>query len=131
MADPALEILELEKFYGDTRAVKGLDFSVAPGEILGLVGPNGAGKTTTLRCLVGILRPTTGQVSIDGHDLVTDPVPAKRALAWLPDEPHLFEYLTVREHLMLTARLYQVADAAARGPVLLEELELTDKADAL
>src|SRR5690348_3878113 len=131
MADPALEILELEKFYGDTRAVTGLSFSVAPGEILGLVGPNGAGKTTTLRTLVGILRPTGGTVTIGGHDIVKDAVAAKKNLAWLPDEPHLFEYLTVHEHLMLTARLYQVPDAEARGKELLTELELSDKVAAL
>ena len=69
------------------------------GEIVGLIGPNGAGKTTTLRSLAGILRPTSGRVAIDGHDLIADPLEAKRRLAFMPDEPHLFEYLTVDEHL--------------------------------
>jgi len=126
-----IQVEGLAKHYGAFVAVHDLAFAVAPGEILGLVGPNGAGKTTTLRCLVGILRPTEGKVSIAGHDIVHDPVEAKRRLAWLPDEPHLFEYLTVREHLMLTARLYQVEGAEARGKALLSELELTDKIDAL
>jgi len=126
-----IEVHALSKSYGAFVAVNQLDFAVAPGEILGLVGPNGAGKTTTLRCMVGILRPTGGTVAIGGHDIVKDPVAAKKNLAWLPDEPHLFEYLTVQEHLMLTARLYQVADAEPRGKELLAELELTDKAGAL
>ena len=126
-----IQVQGLTKLYGEFVAVKDLDFSVAPGEILGLVGPNGAGKTTTLRCMVGILRPSGGSVAIEGHDVMTDPVEAKRRLAWLPDEPHLFDYLTVREHLALTARLYQVEGAEARGQTLLEELELTDKADVL
>ncbi len=126
-----IQVTGLIKNYGDFVAVSDLDFAVAPGEILGLVGPNGAGKTTTLRCLVGILRPTAGRVLINGHDIQTDPVEAKRGLAWLPDEPHLFEYLTVREHLALTARLYQTGDVSERGKALLEELELTDKADVL
>ena len=126
-----IQVQGLAKHYGNFVAVQDLDFAVAPGEILGLVGPNGAGKTTTLRCLVGILTPTAGAVAIDGHDLRTDTVEAKRALAWLPDEPHLFEYLTVREHLALTARLYGVEGAIERGKALLEELELTEKADVL
>ena len=75
------------------------------GEIVGLIGPNGAGKTTTLRSLAGILRPTCRRVGIDGHDIVDDPLEAKRRLAFMPDEPHLFEYLTVEEHLRLVARL--------------------------
>src|SRR4249919_4100631 len=95
---------------GTFTAVEDLSFSVASGEIVGLIGPNGAGKTTTLRSLAGILRPTTGTLGIDGHDIVTDALEAKRRLAFMPDEPHLFEYLTVEEHLRLTARLYQVAD---------------------
>ena len=126
-----IEVDRLTKHYGSFVAVDDLSFEVAAGEILGLVGPNGAGKTTTLRCLVGILRPTTGAVRVGGHDLVKNPVDAKRRLAWMPDEPHLFEYLTVREHLELTARLYGVADGGGRGAALLEELELADKVDAL
>ena len=126
-----IEVDHLTKNYGSFVAVDDLSFTVAPGEIVGLVGPNGAGKTTTLRCLVGILRPTGGAVRVGGHDLVKAPVEAKRRLAWMPDEPHLFEYLTVREHLDLTARLYNVAGGAERGQALLEELELSDKVGSL
>src|SRR5439155_1168356 len=104
---------------------------VAPGEVLGLVGPNGAGKTTTLRSLVGIVRPTRGSISIGGRDLDRDPVGAKRQLAFMPDEPRLFDYLTVEEHLRFTGRLYDVRDAEARIPALLRELELAEKAGAL
>jgi ABC-2 type transport system ATP-binding protein len=99
--------------------------------VLGLVGPNGAGKTTTLRALAGILQPTSGSIRIAGIDLHTDPVAAKSRLAFIPDEPQLFDYLTVTEHLQFIARLYGVPDAAPRIPVLLEELELTAKKDAL
>jgi ABC-2 type transport system ATP-binding protein len=112
-------------------AVDDLSFRVDAGEVVGLIGPNGAGKTTTLRALAGILRPTSGRVTIDGHDIVTDAIPAKRHLAFMPDEPHLFEYLTVEEHLRLVARLYQVEDFDRRARALLEELELTGKERAL
>ncbi len=128
---PLLEVQALGKVYRDVRAVRELTFSLAPGEVLGLVGPNGAGKTTTLRCIAGILPPTSGAVRIAGFDLKAHPVEAKRELAFLPDEPKLFEYLTVREHLNLIARLYGVADWEARAKDLLEELELTGKQDAL
>ena len=111
--------------------MSGLSFSVAGGEVVGLIGPNGAGKTTTLKCMVGIHAPTSGAVRIDGHDIVSDAVAAKRRLAFMPDEPQLFEYLTVREHLGLVARLYRVGDYAARVPRLLEELALTGKEGAL
>jgi ABC-2 type transport system ATP-binding protein len=126
-----IQVHNLTKHYGSFVAVSDLDFEVGAGEILGLVGPNGAGKTTSLRCMVGILRPTQGTVVLGGHDLAKEPTEAKRTLAWLPDEPHLFDALTVDEHLALTARLYGVEDAAARGPMLLEELELSDKRGAL
>src|ERR1044071_9541442 len=126
-----ISVRELSKLYGDFTAVRSLSFDVAPGEVLGLVGPNGAGKTTTLRSISGIIPPTRGSTAIAGHDLQHDPVPAKRALAFIPDEPHLFDYLTVDEHLRFIARLYGVADAAARIGPLLEELELLDKRTAM
>jgi ABC-2 type transport system ATP-binding protein len=75
-----IEVLNLKKCYGEKEAVKGISFSVEPGEVLGLVGPNGAGKTTTLRCLSGILPPTQGLIRIAGHDLRQDPVaPSRRS----------------------------------------------------
>jgi len=126
-----IEVQGLTKLYGSLVAVDDLSFSVAPGEVLGLVGPNGAGKTTTLRSLVGIIRPTRGSIRVGGHDLETDPVEAKRQLAFMPDEPRLFEYLTVEEHLRFTARLYGVQDAEGRIPALLRELELAEKTSAL
>jgi len=116
---------------GSFTAVDDLSFAVASGEIVGLIGPNGAGKTTTLRSLAGILRPTSGRVRIDGHDLIDDPLEARRRLAFMPDEPHLFEYLTVEEHLRLVARLYGVDDFDRRANALLDELELKGKEGSL
>jgi ABC-2 type transport system ATP-binding protein len=127
----ALALEHFRRVYGNFTAVEDLTFSVGSGEIVGLIGPNGAGKTTTLRALAGILRPTSGNVQIDGHDLATEPIEAKRRLAFMPDEPHLFEYLTVEEHLRLTGRLYQVPDIDRRGAALLSELELTGREKSL
>src|SRR2546423_7101821 len=117
--------------YGAFTAVDDLSVRVGSGEIVGLIGPNGAGKTTTLRTLAGILLPTSGRIAVDGHDLATDGIEAKRRLAFMPDEPHLFEYLTVDEHLRLTARLYGVRDIDRRGAALLDQLELGGKERAL
>ena len=117
--------------YGSFTAVDDLSLDVAAGEIVGLIGPNGAGKTTTLRSLAGILLPTSGTIRVDGHDLGTDAIEAKRRLAFMPDEPHLFEYLTVEEHLRLVARLYTVDDFDRRARALVEELELTGKERSL
>jgi ABC-2 type transport system ATP-binding protein len=121
-----IHVAGLTKSYKDLVAVRELSFDVGPGEVLGLVGPNGAGKTSTLRCLAGILPATSGTITIAGHPLETEPVKAKREMAFVPDEPQLFEYLTVEEHLQFVARIYQVSNAASRSPVLLEELELTE-----
>lgn len=121
----------LTKRYGDFVAVRGLSFAVGPGEVLGLVGPNGAGKTSTLRCLAGIIPASAGTVQIAGHDIATDPVAAKRALAFFPDEPRLFDYLTVRQHLNFVARIYGVRDHETIAQPLLEEFEIADKADQL
>ena len=127
----ALSVQNLRRTYGDFTAVDDLSFEVQAGEIVGLIGPNGAGKTTTLRSLAGILKPTAGLVRIDTHDLVGAPLEAKRRLAFMPDEPHLFEYLTVTEHLRLIGRLYSVPDVDRRAAALLSELELTGKESAL
>jgi ABC-2 type transport system ATP-binding protein len=126
-----IQVEGLQKLYGDFPAVQGLSFEVAPGEVLGLVGPNGAGKTTTIRSIAGIIIPTQGRIKIAGHDIAQDPVAAKSALAFIPDEPHLFEYLTVDEHLRFVARLYRLGEVGARIPALLEELDLSDKRGAL
>ena len=126
-----IEVHSHAKIYGEFTAVRDLSFTVQPGEVTGLVGPNGAGKTTTLRCCSGVIPPTRGTVRIRGIDLATDPVGAKRQLAFFPDEPRLFEYLTVRQHLGFIARLYGVADYEARAQPLLDELEMSDKQDLL
>ncbi len=119
-----IRVRQLTKLYGEQLAVDRLDLEVESGEILGLVGPNGAGKTTTLRSLAGILTPTSGTLEIAGHDIVDRPLDAKRRLALIPDEPALFESLTVFEHLSLTARIYGVADWKVRANRWLEHLEL-------
>ena len=125
-----IAILGLTKTYGSTRAVENLSLDVAPGEIVGLIGPNGAGKTSTLRCIAGIHRPTQGSISIGGHDIVRQPIEAKRLVAFVADEPHLFEHLTVREHLLLVGRLYGVTDVGSRIAALLEDAELLGREDA-
>jgi ABC-2 type transport system ATP-binding protein len=104
---------------------------VQPGEVLGLVGPNGAGKTTTMRCITGIIAPSQGRVLVCGRDIQLDPVGAKQELAFIPDEPRLFEYLTVREHLAFVARLYGVRDPLPKAEALFDDLELRGKEDAL
>ena len=121
----------LTKLYGDVTAVSDLTFSVEPGKVMGLVGPNGAGKTTALRCISGIIPATHGRIEIGGHDLRDDPLEAKKLLAFFPDEPRLFDCLTVRQHLEFTGRLYQLRDIAKRGRELLDALDMSDKADVL
>ncbi|MDB6127137.1 MAG: transporter related [Verrucomicrobia bacterium] len=126
-----IEVSGLTKRYGNFTAVNELSLAVRPGEVLGLVGPNGAGKTTTLRCLAGIIPATAGTIRIGGHDITADPVSAKRTLAFFPDEPRLFDYLTVRQHLAFVARIYGVANHEAIAEPLLVELEIADKGDQL
>jgi len=127
----AIAVEHFTRTYGAFTAVDDLSIAVAAGEIVGLIGPNGAGKTTTLRALAGILLPTSGRIVVDGHDLAADSIEAKKRLAFMPDEPHLFEYLTVDEHLRLVARLYTVPDFERRASALIQELELTGKERSL
>jgi ABC-2 type transport system ATP-binding protein len=126
-----IEIAGLTKVYGLFEAVTDLSFRVEPGEVMGLVGPNGAGKTTTLRCLSGIIPPTRGEIFICGHSLKEEPLAAKRLLSLMPDEPRLFDYLTVTEHLQFIARIYGVVDWEERAAGLLNEMELENKRNSL
>jgi ABC-2 type transport system ATP-binding protein len=126
-----IEVEHLVKRYGDFTAVKDLGFSVRAGEVMGLVGPNGAGKTTTLRCISGIIPATLGSARLCGIDVAVDPVGAKRQMAFIPDEPRLFEYLTVAQHLNFVARLYGLGDYQERAQSILAELEMGDKQQLL
>ncbi len=129
---PIIVVEDYHKIYGETVAVAGLSFTVEPGEILGLVGPNGAGKTTTLRALAGILTPTRGRLFIEGHDLATEPVAAKAALAYVPDDPRLFDALSVWEHLRFIAATYRLDEQwPARAEDLLTRFDLIEKRDTL
>jgi ABC-2 type transport system ATP-binding protein len=127
----AVSVRHLTRVLGRVTAVSDLSFEIGPGEVVGLIGPNGAGKTTTLRVLAGILKPTVGHVFIDGHDVVGAPLEARRRVAFMPDEPNLFPYLTVEEHLRLVGRLYQVNDFESRRSPILDELELSGKEQSL
>jgi ABC-2 type transport system ATP-binding protein len=126
-----IEVSGITRSYGTVTAVDDVSFRVEPGEVLGLVGPNGAGKTTTLRCIVGIIAPDSGDILIDGFSIASDPIMAKHAIAFMPDEPRLFEDLTVVEHLRLIARIYNIQDFERRAEKLLDELELSDRRKSL
>jgi ABC-2 type transport system ATP-binding protein len=105
---PLIEISHLVKRYGDKPAVDDVSFSVYGGEIFGFLGPNGAGKTTTLKMIVGLLQPTSGVVRVAGYDIQKQPLPAKAASGYVPDEPNLYLKLTARELLRFVGDLYSV-----------------------
>jgi len=126
----SIVVEDYHKNYGNTVAVAGVSFAVGPGEVLGLLGPNGAGKTTTLRALAGILQPTRGRLLLDGHDITLEPIAAKSVLAYVPDDPQLFERLTIWEHFRFVASAYRLSDWRTRAEALLVRMELTEKRDA-
>lgn len=105
-----LTISNFSKTYpGGKRAVEDLTFTVPQGQIVGFIGHNGAGKTTTLRCVAGVLDFKEGSIAIDGHDIVKEPVAAKRVTAFLPDNPDLYEFLTGVQYLKFIADLYRIS----------------------
>lgn len=121
-----LKVSGLTKSFGDKRAVDGIDFQVRGGELYALLGPNGAGKTTTLRMISGLLAADAGEVSVFGVDARRDPLAAKRLIAWLPDEPLLYDKLTAWEYLEFVAGLWGVdtQTAGKRAEELLRLLGL-------
>jgi ABC-2 type transport system ATP-binding protein len=125
----ALEISGLVKRF-DRPAVDGLDLNVRTGEFYALLGPNGAGKTTTLRMIAGLLRPDAGTIKVAGIDALADPAAAKQIMAWISDEPMIYDKLTPREYLEFVAGLWGIdpAVAQARAEELLSWLDLAPHA---
>ena len=126
----AVEIRGLVKRF-ERPAVDGLDLAVRAAEFYALLGPNGAGKTTTLRMIAGLIRPDAGSIRVEGIDALAEPVAAKRLMAWISDEPMIYDKLTPREYLAFVAGLWEVepALAEARAQELLAWLGLTANAD--
>jgi ABC-2 type transport system ATP-binding protein len=122
-----IEVDSLVKTYGSFTAVDGVSLSVAPGEIHGFLGPNGAGKTTTIRMISGLLKPTRGRITINGHDLAAEPEAAKASLGFIPDRPFIYEKLTAREFLRFHGGLYGMdgAEVEARANEVLDLFELS------
>ena len=128
-----IRLENLSKHYGRLAAVDSLNLEVQRGEIFGFLGPNGAGKTTTIRVMMGILRATSGRVTLGGYDMEQEPEKAKAITGFIPDRPFIYEKLSGREFLKFVGSLHRV-DAALlqrRIPELLEHFELSDWKDEL
>ena len=123
-ASALLEAHHLVKRYGGKLAVEDVSLQVYPGEIFGFLGPNGAGKTTTIRMIVGLLKPTSGSVRVAGYDVQAQPIQAKAATEFVPDEPNLYPKLSGRELLQFVGDLYGLerAQVARRGEELLQHV---------
>lgn len=123
-----LRIEHFTKTYGEKTAVSDLSVRIAPGEICAFIGHNGAGKTTTLKAACGILPFDQGEIYVDGHSIKTDPIACKKTLAYVPDNPDLYEFLTGIQYLNFTADIYGVsqADRAERIRRYGELLGMTD-----
>ena len=121
-----LNVENLQKRFGRLEAVKGISFTVSKGEVLGFLGPNGAGKSTTMRMITGFLPPTAGTASICGHDIITDPVEAKKCLGYLPESAPSYRAMTVEDYLKFIAsvRGYHGAEARERVEAAIEKARL-------
>jgi ABC-2 type transport system ATP-binding protein len=128
---PALVLGQVTKAFDGKLAVDHLDLTVRAGELYALLGPNGAGKTTTLRMVAGLLKPDSGSISVFGVDALADPIATKRMIAWVPDEPMLYDKLTPLEYLEFVAGLWSVNPklAQTRAEELLRWLDLWDNRD--
>ena len=123
-----LQIEHLTKAYGDKKAVDDLSLHICPGEIYGFIGHNGAGKTTTLKSAVGILRFDSGEIRINGRSIKDEPVACKRVLAYIPDNPDLYDFMTGIKYLNFVADIFGVPSEERRAKIddYAARFELTD-----
>ncbi len=126
-----IEINHVTKRFGDKTAVKDLSVVIPDGTITGFIGPNGAGKTTTINMMTGILQPDAGEILLDGHNIVTDPIEAKKSFVLVPDSPDIFLRLTGREYIKFMGRIYDrpIEQIEARMEELAKEFELESSLD--
>ena len=124
-----IELDNLNKKFGNFHAVRDLTLRVPPGEVFGFLGPNGAGKTTTIRMMVGLIKPTSGQVLLEGKDISRQPEETKAILGFIPDRPFLYEKLTGQEFLEFIADLYGLDSGNSRQKRINELLNLFDLED--
>src|SRR3954449_10973736 len=129
----AIEVSGLQKAYDEVEAVRGVSFTVAPGEVFGFLGPNGAGKTTTINMLCTLARPTGGSALVAGHDVVTERDSVRRHIGLVFQDPTLDGYLTAEQNLRLHAELYGVESKLVAGRMrqVLEMVGLYDRRDAV
>ena len=122
-----LDIQHLTKTYGEKKAVDDLTLHIAPGEIYGFIGHNGAGKTTTLKAAVGILQFDAGEITIGGHSIKTEPLACKRLLAYIPDNPDLYDFMSGIQYLNFIADIFGIpaAERWARIEPYADAFELT------
>jgi ABC-2 type transport system ATP-binding protein len=109
--EPAIQIDRVSKWYGRNRAVSDLTLAIPWGEVFAFLGPNGAGKTTTIKMICGLLRPNDGEIYVCGFPMSADGLPAKARLAYVPEQPFLYDKLTAREFLHFVAEMYAVPEA--------------------
>ncbi|HUI08692.1 MAG TPA: ABC transporter ATP-binding protein [Bacteroidota bacterium] len=128
---PTIEIRGVTKKFGAFVAVDNLELSIGKGEFFGFLGPNGAGKTTTIRMLTGLYLPTAGSCLINGFDVHRDPLPAKRSIGYVPDQPFLYERLTGREFLYFVGGLFDLPAALVREKIgeFIETFDIGDFID--
>ena len=112
-----LDVRGLTKQYGALTAIRDLSFDARPGEVLGVLGPNGSGKSTTVKILTGLLQPTDGTVHVDGGDIFANLVRYKSTVGYVPEEPHLYSYLTGPEYLRLVGGLRQLPEDALEDKI--------------
>src|SRR5688572_10178358 len=120
-----LEVQHLHKRYGSLTAVKDLSFTLKPGDVFGFIGSNGAGKTTTIRMIATQLEPTSGTATINGHDILRDPVAVRSIIGYMPDFFGLYDDVKVWEYLVFFATIYKIS-SRQRPAVIDNVLELTD-----